>query len=293
MTYRKSNHSLYIQAYLFFVSLVDVKSCYESPFLILAEPVQGSSMYTVAFQVDDNGREILIALARASGLSGNYPACSTCTYVGDDGLLQGFRAEVYGRVTDVSSIPPILTVTSASVSNGRTASDICVLQQSSDPPSKAPQSLSPVITPAAIIQPTARPITTNPVITTQPTLNQDEEDSFLPTLGSPSVEPFSGDASEQPSQTEMLSPSNAPQFVSSTVAPIPVATSITIPSPNISTVPSNTTTNAAPTPTNVASQSDDANNRSSAGGYYNKYLYNNYAVITVQFMLAGSIVCYL
>ena len=93
-------------------------------------------MYTVAYQVDDSGRELLISLARASGLSGSYPACSTCTNEAGDGLLQGFRAKVFGVVTDSGSVPPLLAVTSASVSNGRAASEICVLQQIPDPPTR-------------------------------------------------------------------------------------------------------------------------------------------------------------
>jgi hypothetical protein len=86
---------------------LDVQSCYESPFAILREPEAGSVMHTVAYQVDDSGKELLIALGREAGLAGSYPACRTCTNETDDGLLKGFRAEVYGFISS-DSVPPVL-----------------------------------------------------------------------------------------------------------------------------------------------------------------------------------------
>ena len=237
---------IYVYDYYDVGSLVDVKECYESPFLILGAPVAGSSMYTVAYQVDDNGRETLIALARASGLSGNHPACSTCTNDGEDGLLQGFRAEVVGIVTDSISDPPVLTVSSASVSNGRAATDICVLQQSSAPPTRSPQTEPPVSNPTSIILPTARPITTKPstsapiatLPSSAPSLSTNSQESFFPTFDAPTTEPMDVQLTEKPSQIESLVPSYEPTSR-------PNSTPVSFP---------NTTTNTAPTPTTTGSQ---------------------------------------
>ena len=75
--------------------------------------VQGG-LYTGAFQVDANGQERLIEIARDVG------TCSTCT--GNGNLQQGFRAEVRGTVTALGdgSIPHTIAVTDAAPSNSMT-----------------------------------------------------------------------------------------------------------------------------------------------------------------------------
>jgi hypothetical protein len=133
-----------------------VKSCYESPFLILGEPEAGSDMYTVAYQVDDSGKEMLIALGRGAGSAGSYPACQTCTNESGDGLLVGFRAEVYGTITS-DGVPPILNVSMAFVSNGQAASEICtaLAEPMTNSPTAAPRLSVPVT--ATPIQTTSAP----------------------------------------------------------------------------------------------------------------------------------------
>lgn len=249
----------------------------------------------MAYQVDDNGREILIALARASGLSGRYPACSTCTNEGDDGLLQGFRAEVFGIITDFSGSPPVLTVISATVSNGRTASEICVVQQSSNSPTKSPQTVTTV----PMISPTVQPSLTKPVITaptsffpmevlsSSPNLNPDAQEPD-PTLGFPSMEPLTDKLSGQPSQMVTLSPSYAPDYGSFTVAPARFANSTPIPSSNMSTAGPNTSANnAPPSSTNTGSQNDNGNSRSA--GNFNMHIFDSFLMVALHWILVGAV----
>jgi hypothetical protein len=112
------------------LSLLDVEQCVDSGYNILREPQDGG-MYTVAYRVDDAGRDLLVGLGRSIGQMGDFPACSTCTGTEDGTLLQGFRAEVTGTVTSLGSgtdiDPPTLQVTSAVPSNGR--SDFCAVTQ--------------------------------------------------------------------------------------------------------------------------------------------------------------------
>jgi hypothetical protein len=117
-----------------------VEQCVDSGYNILREP-QDDGLYSVAYRVDDVGRDLLVELGRSIGQMGNYPACSTCTGTEDGTLLQGFRAEVTGIVTSLGSgtdsDPPTLQVTNANPSNGR--SDFCAAtQQVTDPPTVTP-----------------------------------------------------------------------------------------------------------------------------------------------------------
>jgi hypothetical protein len=61
----------------------------------------GAELYTRAFRVDDNGRSMLIELARSHG------SCGTCTGSSESDstpiVKQGFRAEIYGTVVALSS----------------------------------------------------------------------------------------------------------------------------------------------------------------------------------------------
>ena len=93
-------------------SLVDVQSCRESNYEILADPTTAGGLYTRALQVDDSGKQLLVDIARDVG------SCSTCTGNGD--LRQGFRAEVRGMVITLADgeIPPTIAVTGAIFSDG-------------------------------------------------------------------------------------------------------------------------------------------------------------------------------
>ena len=95
-------------------SLIDVDPCRESPYYLLADPMVEGGLYTGAFQVDADGQERLIEIARDVG------TCSTCT--GNGNLQQGFRAEVRGTVTALGdgSIPHTIAVTDAAPSNSMT-----------------------------------------------------------------------------------------------------------------------------------------------------------------------------
>jgi hypothetical protein len=111
---------------IYISSLLDVEECVDSGYNILREP-QGGGLYSVAYRVDDAGRDLLVELGRSNGLMGDFPACSTCTGTQDDALLKGFRAEVTGVVTSLGNgtiyDPPTIRITTAVPSNGRT--DFC------------------------------------------------------------------------------------------------------------------------------------------------------------------------
>jgi hypothetical protein len=191
-------------------SLLDVQSCYESPFFILREPETGSNMYTVAYQVDDGGKEVLIALGRGAGLAGSYPACQTCTNTSATGLLVGFRAEVYGTITS-DGVPPILTVSMAFVSNGRAASEICMAF--TQPMTNSPTVASSLPAPVTIspIQTTSTPVTpTEPVPLSEAPLATPSVAN--PTTVMPSISPLltSPMPTVQPVDATSLPPSDVP-----------------------------------------------------------------------------------
>merc|ERR1719197_1972002 len=83
--------------------LVDVPVCRESPYEILMDPEDGTSLYTRGYRVSDN--MLFIDLARSVG------SCTTCT--GEGNLAEGFRAEVTGTVIEARNgdIPPVIDVT--------------------------------------------------------------------------------------------------------------------------------------------------------------------------------------
>lgn len=74
-------------------------------------------MYTRAYRVDDNGRSMLIALARSHG------SCGTCSGDSESDstpiLRKGFRAEITGTVVALSSdgVPVQVQITDAKRSN--------------------------------------------------------------------------------------------------------------------------------------------------------------------------------
>jgi len=104
-----------------FPSLIDVPSCRESPYELLAEPSEGEVMYTRAFRLAETSKEGFLAAASAIGNPmpvGKAP-CTEC--VGTSGLLDsGFRAEVYGIVLSPAledGTPALVHVVDARASN--------------------------------------------------------------------------------------------------------------------------------------------------------------------------------
>jgi hypothetical protein len=81
--------------------LVDVPQCFQSEFEILIDPEEAGQLYSRGWRVDDTGRELLIDLARATGMrEGESRRCSTCTT--DDGNVEfGFRAAVLGTIMNI------------------------------------------------------------------------------------------------------------------------------------------------------------------------------------------------
>jgi len=72
--------------------LVDVGQCYQSGFEVLIDPeVSGESIYCRAYELDDNGNDMIIEFAREIG------SCSTCSSSGT--LNAGFRATILGTLS--------------------------------------------------------------------------------------------------------------------------------------------------------------------------------------------------
>ena len=123
-------------------SLLDVPECIASPFEILGDPPDGAEnpMFTRAYRVDDEGRDLLVGIVQAHG------DCSSCTgsMVSERYALvvRGFRAEVNGVVTNLSStvdgvmIPVQIQLTNASRSNDATV--ICGVEQPKTTTAPAP-----------------------------------------------------------------------------------------------------------------------------------------------------------
>jgi hypothetical protein len=114
-------------------SLVDIEECTGSSFEILGAPSAGEEnpMYTRAFRVDDEGRDVLIEIARQHGKCGT---CSSSMVSERYALVvRGFRAEVHGTVTNLSStvdgvmVPATIQLSNASRSNDATV--ICGVEQ--------------------------------------------------------------------------------------------------------------------------------------------------------------------
>jgi hypothetical protein len=99
--------------------LIDVTVCRNSAYEILGEPDTSGGLYSRAFRVDDQGKAGLQALAARTG------KCSTCT--GEGSLIQGFRAQVYGKVIAMGSgsIPPLIQVLDATASHNNMPEAAC------------------------------------------------------------------------------------------------------------------------------------------------------------------------
>jgi len=199
------------------ISLVDVGVCRDSDFTILAEPAAEGEMYTVAYKVDNSGKETLIQLARDAG------DCSTCT--GGGTLKMGFRAEVTGIITDARS-PPTLQVIAALPSNGREAQACLVPTESpSMAPSKGPvapetedPTASPVVAGEQVPEtedPTASPVVAgetnapSALLTGTPEIDSGASAPTMVPVGSPSDMP-SVSSTDSPSVAHSAAPSGRP-----------------------------------------------------------------------------------
>jgi hypothetical protein len=88
--------------------LIDVTVCRKSEYEILGAPAVAGGMYSRAFTFDDTAKAGLIQLAARAGAMNPADAfpCRTCTE--EDGILgKGFRAQVYGLVTALSTVPGV------------------------------------------------------------------------------------------------------------------------------------------------------------------------------------------
>lgn len=87
--------------------LVDVSSCLNTPFEVLSEPTEGSSMYGRGWRVTEETKPVLVDLARQVG------TCSTCT--GEGSQVRGFRAAMVATVVASANgdTPPLIEVTTA------------------------------------------------------------------------------------------------------------------------------------------------------------------------------------
>lgn len=83
--------------------LVDIASCYTSPFEMLVVPTTTSTMYARGWRLDDAARQKMVALGRSVG---NVElGCTTCTEANSDGeatLEKGFRAVMKATVTNLN-----------------------------------------------------------------------------------------------------------------------------------------------------------------------------------------------
>ena len=109
---------------------MDFGLCRNSPYNLLADPVDEGSLYTRAFEVDEAGKQLLIGIAREVGRKENSVyRCSTCSEDGSIG--KGFRATVSGTVTELGQgeRPPKLLVRAAAHSTGES---LCPLNEDGD-----------------------------------------------------------------------------------------------------------------------------------------------------------------
>jgi hypothetical protein len=95
--------------------LADVPRCVHSGYQMLLDPpirsgtvaVGDYNKYCRALELDGNGNQLMLDLARSTGDQGY---CSTCS--GPPGsITSGFRATVYGKIVGGTSHPPLIQVT--------------------------------------------------------------------------------------------------------------------------------------------------------------------------------------
>ena len=85
--------------------LLDVGVCVSSGFTILSEPANDGDLYSVDYQLDDEGNGLLLELGRSTGKKGY---CNKCTAA--EGPEYGFRAGIKAGVTDANKDPPEVKV---------------------------------------------------------------------------------------------------------------------------------------------------------------------------------------
>jgi len=106
--------------------LVDVGSCIRSPFEVLIDPIEGSSMYSRGFRMTDSSKTKMVELAQSIG------SCSTCVNGYSSGMLRkGFRAVMKATVTDLnlgSDAPPTIEIVEMADSSSMSSSDFCKTQ---------------------------------------------------------------------------------------------------------------------------------------------------------------------
>ena len=86
--------------------LLDVGSCYNSGFTILAAPDQVGENHTVAFKFDSAANQMALMKGRAEGYQSS---CSTCTGT-DSSKTRGFHVAILGTIEDETSDPPVISV---------------------------------------------------------------------------------------------------------------------------------------------------------------------------------------
>lgn len=95
--------------------LVDVRSCVNSDFEVLLDPLieEGETLYARGWRLDEPSKQQVISLARSVGRS-----CSTCESGGT--IRQGFRAVLRATVLDLNenvNLPPLIQVGDSAHSN--------------------------------------------------------------------------------------------------------------------------------------------------------------------------------
>lgn len=208
-------------------SLIDVRACYSSNFELLAEPSGGSSLYSRAFQLTDDGKEGIIELAASVGAPNPSDAfrCSECT--GEMGSLgRGFRAQVHGIVTETSQgeTPATIHVVDAVATHDRQGSTFCTGPFPSEQNPQfgepmdfllAPEPSEPPTTPAPVPSPTEEP-TVSP--TTSPTRSPTTEAPVV----TPTEVPTTTPPAVSPTNSPVAPPTGAP--MGSTTDPVPSPT---------------------------------------------------------------------
>jgi len=218
----------------------------------LTEPEVEGDEYTIAYKVDNAGKETLVQLAREQGDPSHF--CQTCT--GGGGLKTGFRAEVTGIITDTNRSPPTLEILAAIPSNGR-EDQACLV------PSEGP-STTPTLAPDV---PTGAPVTLAPVSamggsTDSPVVVVDSNGGS-PTM-TPVLLPAAG-ATKEPTPMPVLdvsvAPSNTPTLISTSIpSHRPSSIPSIVPSDWPSTIPSNVPSDVPSNgPSNVPFNEDNDN----------------------------------
>jgi DOMON domain len=94
--------------------LIDVPDCVASPFEILIPPLPDNpDMYQRGWRLDDESKELVVALAKSSGICGG---CANAT------IKRGFYVSLTATLQDVGTAdsPPTITATNINVGNATT-----------------------------------------------------------------------------------------------------------------------------------------------------------------------------